>query len=63
MSFLADLHSSDEQQCDVIRAVIEEYLNNVDKNLSGELKHFHVYVKQNYPKDQHVRQKFLYQIF
>ena len=31
-------------------------------NLLGELKHFHVYVKQNYPKDEHVSHKFLYQI-
>jgi hypothetical protein len=61
-SFLVDLHSSEEQLCDAVTAIIKEYPNDVDMNLLGELKHFHVYVKQNYPKDEHVSHKFLYQI-
>lgn len=50
--YLVDLNSSVEQLCDAVTAIIQEYPDDVDMKLLSELEHFHVYVKQNYPKDE-----------
>lgn len=59
--FLVYLFSLKKQLCDAVTAIFQEYPNDVDINLS-KLNHFHVYVKQNFSKDQHLSLKFLYQI-
>lgn len=38
--FLFDWHSTEEQLCNTVKAITKEYPDDVDKNLSGGLKHF-----------------------
>jgi len=61
-SFLVDLEASEAQLREAVETLMKEYPNDVDINLIGELKHFHAYVKQNYPGKEQICHKDLYQI-
>ena len=61
-SFLANLNSKEEKLHDAVTAIVNEYPNDIDMGLESELKHFHIYVKQNNSENKEVTHTSLYQI-
>lgn len=60
--FIFDLEASEAQQHGEVETLIKDYPNDVDINLAGEQRHFHVFVKRNYPGKEQVYHKDLYEI-
>ena len=61
-SFLVNFEMSSEELKKSVQTLLEEYPQDVDMNLLGELKHFHAYVKANYQERKHMSHSELYQI-
>ena len=63
-TFLVDLNCTKEMISSGVQNIIQAYPQDVDKTLTAELKHFHLYVKQKCPnKETFTHQELLSIIF
>jgi hypothetical protein len=43
-----DLEASEELLCEGVNLLMKDYPKDVAMDLAGEIKYFHIYIKQNY---------------
>ena len=51
-SFLIDFYASELSITERVNVLLNKYPDDVDGNLTGEVKHFHAYIKQNHSESE-----------